>query len=64
MDEEDRKPAANNDQETIEDIKSNDNLMVDPTDNLDDQQLYFQLRCQSTKTLLRITTPTMMDPSP
>jgi hypothetical protein len=36
MDEEDRKPAARDDEETVEDIKFNDDVTVDPTDYLDD----------------------------
>jgi Zinc knuckle len=36
MDEEDRKLAARDDEETVEDIKFNDDVTVDPTDNLDD----------------------------
>jgi Zinc knuckle len=36
MDEEDRKPAARDDEETVEDIKFKDDATVDLTDNLDD----------------------------
>jgi hypothetical protein len=36
MDEEDRKPTASDDEEMVEDIKFNNDSMVDPTDNLDD----------------------------
>jgi hypothetical protein len=36
MVEEDRKPAARDDEETAEDIKFNNDVTVDPTDNLDD----------------------------
>ena len=36
MDEEDRKPSARDDEETVEDIEFNDDVTVDPTDNLED----------------------------
>jgi hypothetical protein len=36
MDKEDQKPASRGDEETVEDIEFNDDVMSDPTDNLDD----------------------------
>jgi hypothetical protein len=36
MDEEDQKPVARDNEETVEDIEFNDDVTVDPTDNLDD----------------------------
>jgi hypothetical protein len=36
MDEDDRKPTARDDEEMIDNIESNDDVMVDPTDNTED----------------------------
>jgi hypothetical protein len=36
MDKEDRKPAARDNEETVEDIEFNNDVTVDPTDNLED----------------------------
>jgi Zinc knuckle len=64
MDEDDRKPAARDDEETVEDIEFNDDVTGDPTDNLDDIKVFFTQRCQPMKTLERLTTTTTtMDPS-